>query len=397
MADGINKEIVMKKETTWGTKPSAGSAQSYARVTGNFQGEKNTFQSGLIKTSQQLADQRHGTRRATGSLAGELMCGQYSQLMAACLRKDFAAISATTGSVTTIAVAATSPTFTRSTGSFITDGFKVGMIIECNNLTATADRGKYVVVDVAALTMDVYKLDLSGVAFTPQVSGTAMTIAALGKNSYTPQTGHTNDSFSVEEYHNDITLSSITLGQQVNSMSISSKPDGMVTLNFDFLGKDFEVTSGTRYFTSPTASPDEGTMSGAAGVAFLNGSKSCRVTGFDLTVNNNIVQESVIACSGIGAKSRGKVMATGSMTLILDDGVYQDMFSNEDEMTFSYSFVAADGEVLSLFAPRLKVGSVTKDDGEKVIILTVPFDILEYNGTATNIIKTSLLIQDTTL
>ena len=94
MADGISKEIVMKKEVTWGTKPSAGSAQSYARVTGNFQGEKNTFQSGLIKTSQQLSDSRHGTRRATGSLAGELMCGQYSELIAACLRKDFAAITA---------------------------------------------------------------------------------------------------------------------------------------------------------------------------------------------------------------------------------------------------------------------------------------------------------------
>lgn len=397
MADGINKEIVMKKETTWGTKPSAGSAQSYARVTGNFQGEKNTFQSGLIKTSQQLADQRHGTRRATGSLAGELMCGQYSQLMAACLRKDFAAISATTGSISTVTVTAGAPIFTRASGSFITDGFKVGMIVKPTGLTATADNVNCVVVDVTALTMDVIKLDLSGVAFTAQSSGTAMTIAAVGKHTYTPQTGHTNDSFTVEEYHNDITLSSITLGQQVNSMSISSKPDGMVTLNFDFLGKDFEKTTGTRYFTSPTASPDEGTMSGAAGVAVLNGSKSCRVTGFDLTVNNNIVQESVIACSGIGAKSRGKVMATGSMTLILDDGVYQDMFSDEDEMTFSYSFVAADGEVLSLFAPRLKVGSVTKDDGEKVIILTVPFDILEYNGTATNIIKTSLLIQDTTL
>lgn len=395
MADGINKEISIKKESTWGTKPAASGAQLLPRVTGNFQGEKDTYQSALLKPSQQLSDSRHGTRRATGSLSGELMCSAYSLLIAAALRRDFPSTAVTTGALTNITVSDAYPAFTRASGSFLTDGFRNGMVVDVTNPSETDNAARAVVVEATALTLDLIRLD--GGLWVNQASGDTITIAQVGEMTYTPASGHTNDSFSIEEWHSDIALSQITLGQQVNSMSISVSPNSMAALSFDFLGKDFEATSGTRYFTSPTAVPGEGTMSAPDGVVIINGQKSCRLTSFSLTVNNNITQESLVGCSGIGARSRGKVMASGSMTVILDDGTYQDYFNEEAEVEFSYTFNAADDEAFSIYIPRMKIGSVTKDDGEKVILLTVPFDCLEYVGTDTAILNTTVVIHDTTL
>lgn len=394
MTDGINKLVAIKKETTWGTKASASGARLYPRTTGNFQIEKDTYASNSIRPSQQLSDSRHGTVRATGSLNDDLQCGAFDELMAAALRRDFDG-GATTGSITDLTVSASAPNFTRGTGSFVTDGFEVGQIIKPASLTATADNSFAIVTSVTALQMNAAKVDK--VAYTAESAGASVSIAQTGFETYTPQTGHTDDSFTVEEWHSAISLSSITLGQQVNSMNISVSPNSMATISFEFMGKNGEATTGTRYFTSPTAVAGEGSMSAPSGLLLINGVSSCRLTSFNCTVANNITQESVIACTGIGAKSRGKVMVSGSFSAILDDGVFQDYFYNESEIEFSYAFTAADGEVFNLYFPRMKIGATTTDDGEKVIIITSNFEALEYTTTTAGKVNTTLMISDSTL
>jgi hypothetical protein len=47
--------------------------------------------------------------------------------------------------------------------------------------------------------------------------------------------------------------------------------------------------------------------------------------------------------------------------------------------------------------PRVKIGSATTDDGEKVIILSFSGTALEYTGSAAGVEKTTIQIQDTTL
>lgn len=392
MADGINKLIALKKETTWGTKPSAGSAQLMPRVTGSFQLEKDAYASNSINPSQQVRDSRHGTRRATGSLEAELQGGAFELLQAAALRRDFTG-SVTTGAV--IVIEATTTGYERSTGSFITDGFRAGMIVGVSGFTTAANNGRKIVTAVSATVLTARSID--GTALVIEAEGDTVTIALAGQRTFTPLTGHTDDSFSVEEWHEDIDLSRITLGQQVNVMGFNVSPNSMCTISFEFLGQDAEAPSGTRYFTSPTDVPAEGTMSAADGVALVAGVATCKLTSLQLSVNNNITQESVIACPGIGAKSRGKVMINGSFTAILDDDTYLDYFDQESEVSFSYTFNAQDGEAISLYAPRMKINSATVDDGEKVHIITCNFDMLEYVGSDTGIEKTTLIIQDTTL
>ena len=395
MADGINKLITLKKEVTWGLKPANTGGQLMPRVTGSFRPSIPSYQSALLNPSQQMRDSRHGTHSAVGNLTSELMCGAYSELFAAGLRRDFGATSITTGALTNITVDNFVPVFTRASGSFFTDGFRRGMIVDVTNPVQPLNSGRALVLDVDDLTMDAVLL--SSVAWTAQPSGDTITIAQAGEWTYTPQTGHTNDSFTAEEWMSDISVSVITLGLVLNTFSVSLSPNGMVGATFDFMGKDFETPSGTRYFASPTAVPGEGTMSSASGVAYLDGSKSCRMTSMTLNVNNNVTMEDMVLCAGKGARSRGKVLASGSATFVFDNEDLLVKFVTEQEIEFIAVLTAQDGEALGFYAPRMKINDASYDDGEKVTILTLNFDMLEYVGSATDILNTTLIISDTTL
>lgn len=395
MADGINKLITLKKEVTWGLKPANTGGQLYPRVTGTFRPSIPSYQSALLNPSQQMRDSRHGTHSSVGNLQTELMCGAYKELFAAGLRRDFGSTAITTGALTNISVGTGIPAFTRAAGSFLTDGFKKGMIIDVTNPDEALNAGRAVVLSVDALTMDAVLLN--GNAWVSQASGDTITIAQAGEWTYTPQTGHTNDSFTAEEWMSDISVSQITLGLVLNTFSISLSPNGMVGATFDFMGKDFETASDTRYFTSPTEVPGEGTMSSASGVAFIDGSKSCRMTSMTLNVNNNVTMEDMVLCEGKGARSRGKVLASGSATFVFDNKDLLVKFQNEQEIEFIAVLTAQDGEALGFFAPRLKINDASYDDGEKVTILTINFDMLEYVGTDADTLNTTLVISDTTL
>jgi hypothetical protein len=394
MADGLSKLITIKKETTRGVKASNTGGQLLQRVTGSFQGDKEVYVSNSMRPSQMLGDQRHGTRKATGDLSVEIQCLTNKELIAAAMRRDFAADAATTGAVVTISVSSGATAFTRSSGSFITDGFKVGRILTATGIAASADNTKALIVSVAALTMHAIKLD--GTAYTTASAGASITLSHTGKYTYVPQTGHTNDSFTVEEWHPDLAVPKgfCTLGQQVNTLAIDYKPNAMGTFQFGFLGSDFEIASSTRYFASPTAVPSEGVHSGGASVLSINGAKVTNCTGFSLNINNGISQESVVGSSAIGAVSRAKSMISGSMTLLFTDSTYTDAFSNEGSLEVAYASVSTGGSGFSFYCASAKVGKVTKDDGEKVIVVTVPFDVLESAGSSV-ITATNLVIGDT--
>ncbi len=394
-AQGINKLVAIKKESAWGTKASGTGAQYLPRVTSGFQLEKNAYASNDINPSQQMRDSRHGTRRATGNLAGELKAGSYELLMAAALRKDFAA-GATTGAVAVIAVAGTGTNYTRSTGSFVTDGFKVGDIVAATGFTTTNNNNhKGIISALTALQMDIITLD--GVVLTDEAEGDTVTLAVVGQKSIIPATGHTDDSFTVEEWYPDETISRVSYGQQVNTMTVDAAPDSMVTLTYDFLGKDVDPTGSAQYFTTPAAVISEGSMSAPDGVIVVEGMAACRFTAFNLAIANNITQESGVGCDGIIAKSRGKAMVTGSITVLLDSDEYLEYFNDESEINVTVAFNAADGEAIAFNLPRMKINSATTDDGEKVILVSCNFEALEAFSAVAGVNQTTLAIVDTTL
>jgi len=394
-AQGINKLLVAKKEVTWGTKATAGSANYYRRVTGSFQLEKDTYTSNEIRPSQQTSDMRHGTRKSSGTINGELAGNSYEEFIQAALRKDFIA-GATTGAQTTISATATTNLFTRSAGSFVTDGFNVGTVILNSGFVAPGNNGLFVILSMSATVLTV--APLAGQTIVTVAAGASVTILEKGKKTYVPLTAHTDDSFTVEEWHPDALVSRIFLGQQVDTLALGLQPNSMATIDIGFMGKDAEAATSSAYFTTPTAVGGEGIYSAPDGFLFINGVANGKVTSLTINVANGIQQEAVIGSNSIGSKSRGKVAATVSGSAIFADSTILNYFDAETEVSIIYVLMTADDtNAFSVYMPRVKIGSSNTDDGEKVIILSFDGTALEYTGSGVGIQKTTIQISDTTL
>ena len=140
IATGIQKKLTYKKEVTFGTVPAATGpfGQALRRVTSSLDATKATFKSNEIRPDFQVADFRHGSRSVAGTITGELSVGTHADFLATAMRQAWQA-TINTGVQITIAAASTtgaSGTYTRSAGSFLTDGFKLGDVVRATGWTA---------------------------------------------------------------------------------------------------------------------------------------------------------------------------------------------------------------------------------------------------------------------
>ena len=397
IAKGISKQVAIKKESTYGTLAGATGGRLLRRVTSSFNLTKEAYQSDEIRTDYQMSDFRHGVRSADGSVSGELSPGSYSDLFAAALARAFAAPGAGTGTGTAAAFTASATVLTRATGSWITDGFKIGDVIRITAGTGmvAGDLNKNLLLTaVTALTMNFVVLNGSGFTTTSVTALGAM--AVIGKKTYVPQTGHTSDSFTVEEWYSDISQSEVYTGCKVNTIGISIPSTGMATVDFGFMGKDLNTTGITQYFTTPTALGSSGVFAGVNGVVIFNGTQVAVVTDASVNINRNISNATVLGSNSITESFDGRALIDGSLSLYFTDAVARDAFKNETEVSVIFTLTTnntATADFMSITLPRIKVNSFTKDDGEQGITASCDFQAL-LNTTTGGSDVTTITVQD---
>jgi hypothetical protein len=98
----LSKLVAIKAESTYGTLPTAASAQLLRRVKSEVNLAKETYASNELRTDFQIADFRHGVRRVEGSLSGELSPGTYKDFFSYALKRDWAAVTAIASASITI-------------------------------------------------------------------------------------------------------------------------------------------------------------------------------------------------------------------------------------------------------------------------------------------------------
>ena len=393
LATGVAKQVRFKKEATWGTAPIASGAQLLRRVTSDLSLTKEAYQSSEIRTDYQVADYRHGVRSVAGAINGELSPKTYSEFFAAALRKDFVA-GESTGAGTSYAVAGTGTTFTDSSNGFVTDGFKVGDVISATGFTTANNNNHYcLVTGVAAGTLNIIPLD--GVVLTDEAEGDTVTISVVGKKSYTPETAQTDDSFSIEHFHDDVDESELFTGCKVNSLNVALPPTGMATIGIDFMGKDI-TTAQAEYFTSPADTTNTGILASVNGIAYALGSQQTVLTGLTINIAGNMSSEPVVGSNTYPDIFEGRVVVTGELTAFFENGDLRDAFIDEDEVALMFVFTTsneANPDFVSFVMPRVKLGSATKDDGEKGLVQTISYQAL-FNDNGTGEDKTTLIVQD---
>lgn len=400
ISKGISKQVAIKKETTYGTLAGNTGARLLRRVTSNFNLAKETYQSDEIRTDYQMADFRHGVRSVDGSLSGEFSPGSYSDLFAAALAKAFVAGVAITGAAITVASTGSQYTLTRGTGSYLTDGFKVGDVVRmtaATGLNADCLNKNLLITAIGSATVITVSV-LNGSTMTP-AAGTAVSLSVAGKKTFVPSTGHTSDSFTVEEFYADIAQSEVFTGCKVNTVGISIPATGMSTLDFGFMGKDLAQTGTSQYFTTPTALGTSGVFAGVNGVVVFNGTPVALITDASININRNISNATVLGSNSIAESFDGRCIVDGSFSLYFSDATARNAFKDETEVSLIFTLTTSNlaaAEFVSITIPRAKVNSASKADSEQGITMSCDFQALldTTGGAAADSEYTTIVIQD---
>jgi hypothetical protein len=415
IASGIEKKLILAPQAAKGTCAVANlaTAQYLRRVTSSLNMTKETYQSNEMRSDRQIADFRHGVQSIEGSISGELSPGTYQLLMAAILRKAWAA-GVSDAANTGVAAATTTGaagTMTRDDvgGSWLEDGFKVGDVVRFAGFVGatTNNAHNFMITALSATVMTGVMLD--GVAVVDDAKGDPVTTTVVGKKCWTPTTGHTEDWFSLEHNYSDLDLSEVFWDVKVNTMAIKLPPTGISTIDFGLMGLNHTnyAAGAAPYFTAVLAASTGGALAAVNGALYIQGTKVALLTGLDFDIAGNLSSEAVVGSNVKSDIFDGRVIIKGNMTVYFEDATFRDYFVNETEVSICGAFTAsnkANADFLAFTMPRVKVGGLSKDDGEKGIIQTMPFVALfdtsagaDTGATATDSLATTLSIQDSTL
>lgn len=400
IAKGTSKVVAYKKEVTWATLPGATLGKQLRRVTAAFNLTKESYESGEIRTDRQVADFRHGVRSADGSLNGELSAGTYSDFMQSLLARDFTTVTAASGLSVTIAVSGSFYTITRATGSWLTDGIQPGMVIRLTGGTLNANNSakNLLILSETATVLTVQVLN--GTAMTAEGPIASVTATATGKSTFVPASGHTDDSYSIEEWYSDIAQSEVYVGMKVGSMNVQLPATGLTTVDFSFMGKDLGSKGTTQYFTSPTAQNTNGIFAAVNGAMVVNGTPVALITSADFTVERTMENATAVGSNSVAEIFTGRIRVTGNLSIYFQDAVTRGYFDNETPVSLVMALAAdntATSQVITFTLPKVKLNSFSKDDGELGLVASTSFTALLNDVTSGGLPATTIAIQDTAI
>lgn len=408
IAAGLYKQLAYKVETTFGTAAGQAGGQLLRRTKSTLDLSKDTYASNELRTEFQIADFRHGARSVGGTISGELSPGTYKDFLALAMKRAFAAVAAISGASITIAGAGPTYTLTRAAGSYLTDGFKVGMGIRLSvgTFNAANINKNLLIVDLTATVATV--MVMNGSAMVAEGPITGSTVTAVGKVNYIPTTGQLDQSMSIEHWYSDLVQSELFVGCKIDKVGLSLPPTGLATIDLDVLGQNLADTSALRggvvntsqYFTTPTAVTTSAPVASVNGVLRAAGVTMATLTGLTIAIDPAYQGEPVVGSNVKPALFAGPVTVTGQMTAFFDSVTLRDAFVNETEIDLLAAFTTdntATADFMTIYLPRIKVGGAQKDDGMTGLHLTLPFQaLLNVNGGAgIKTEKTTIQIQDT--
>lgn len=399
IAKGTSKVVAYKKESAWGTLAGAASGKQLRRVTAAFNLIKDAYESNEIRTDRQVADYRHGVRSAEGSLNGELSVGSYSDFMQSVVGRDFTTVSLGAAVNCTVTVAGTVYTVIRASGSWLTSGARVGQIVRFAGLTAVADNSRnFLVASVSALNLVV--VPLNGLAPVAQGVATSVTTTVPGKTTYVPASGHTDDSYTFEEWYSDIAQSEVYTGVKVNSLAVQLPATGLATVDFGFVGKDLTQKGTSQYFTAPTAQGTTGVLAAVNGVMLVNGAPVALVTSADMSIERATENAQAVGSNSIAEIFTGRIRASGNLSVYFQDAQFRDYFDQETPVSIVFTMTqdsTAASNAISITLPKVKLGSFQRDDQELGIVAQTSFTALLNDVTAAGLEGTTVQIQDTSI
>lgn len=409
IAEGVSARVSYKEYATGvitaNTEPALAAdpgntgGQVLRRVTSTLKLVKDGYQSNEVRSDYQIADFRHGARRVTGSLTGELSGLTYADFFEAACRGTWEAeLSLSEAELTSLAADNASSTLIAGGGDPVALGVRVGHILRLANASDPDDNAKnFLVLGFSGgsnRTIKVYP------APDTMSADTDFDLTTLGKRLSVPSTGHVKRKFLFEHYNSDIAIARAFTECRIGGFTMQLPATGMSTIEFPVMGRNMQVLKdgAAPFLTAPASETSTGIFASVNGLIQLNGATVGVVTGVNIQMNLNPEGPAVVGQNVAPEISLGRANVTGQITAFLQDGILLGNFTDEDEVSvllYLTTKTAPDTPAFSIFLPRIKFSDADVPvAGEGLQSITLPFQALKHAG-APGIEATTIQIVDT--
>ena len=381
-------------------EPGAAGGKLLRRVAATLNLKKDTTRSQEILPSRQVRTFRHAARWTEGGISGELSPGTYADFFEA-IHRDTAQAFADKSETqyASVAASASASTFTLGGGDPVADGLRVGDLIRFSGLTATANNGRnFIVLGFSGAnnrTIEVFPAPAE--MATPD---TAFGLTVPGKRSMVPASGHLRRKLAAEIYREDIDRSRLFTELRAHGYRVTTSATGIVGVSFDFTGRNMHrlKDGAAPYFAAPDPITDTDGCDAINGIVRLNGVRVGVVTGNNFGVAASVdapkVQQKFPPDVLVGTAN-----GTGELSVLIDDSDFGEVFDKETEfevLCWLTSSTAPDAPSVAFHMPRCKATDAPETvAGEGSQALSIPYQMMEYLGSAPGVSRTTIRMHDT--
>jgi hypothetical protein len=376
IASGARTRLTYIKEVTQGVTPASPTMKVLRSINRNINLAKNTIRSNEIRSDRQIAHELHGFNRIEGSIGTEFAAQAYDEILEGVLSSAWAAAVTTSG----VNLSATTSTFVRASGSFITEGYKPGDMVISAGFSNGANNGTFRATVVNALDMTV------DATLVVEAAGAGKTIAQRGK---TLQVGTVLNTYTLEREFQDISKFEVFRGVTFNQMSLSVRPGQIATATYSLLGMSAPAVAGTTVSTggTPTEAATNAPFVSFDGKLYENGTVIAVVTGIDIDIVNGRTIEAVVGSNFSPAVFEGTCVVTGTMTAFFENSTVLDKFRNETDSNLWLLLNDLNNtDFISIVLPKVVyTGGAMDPPREGPVPIVLPFTAVVDAALATSI------------
>lgn len=390
-------------EPAAGTDPAATSGQILRHVSHNLSLTKEAYAGDEIRTDKQRPMEKHGTRRAPGTINGLLSPLTYADLLEAAVGGTWSATAVTADYTDFTSVAADNATskFTMTAGNPVTAGLRVGDIVRFSDLSEAENNARNFVILAFGGTSN-RELTVFP-APTDMTADSAFSMTTVGRSLIMPSSAHVKRKIAVEVYNSDGDISRLFTEGRIAGFDLSIAPNQEAQINFTGLWRNRIVYDGSDapFFTAPTAATGTDIISSMDGLLCMDGEIVGIVTGLSINFNRAPTAPAQIHSDGLTPGILlGNAVVTGEFTVFLQDRTFLDFFEEGTEFSMiSYLPISDDAasDAVVVYLPRIKINSNNETTQEGAKAIQCGFTAARYLGSAGGVESTSIRIVDTTV
>lgn len=330
--------------------------------------------------TRQVSDVRQGFNRIVGSPGFQFSRLDFDDLIEVAQGGEWTEPTPVTG--INLGITSGTKILDRASGSWVTDGYRPGDIIEVAGFTNPANNKNWRVLVVATLNLTLY--DPLATIVTEVAAG-GRTASLKGKRI---DIGLTLETMYVERQFLSVSKYQKFNGVAINELSFSVVPRSIVTGTLGLLGMSspaFTGTSGSG--VAPLAKSSASPYSAFVGNLLEGGALIAVVTGLEWNMNNNRSLEAVVGSKFSPDVFEGDARIDGTLTAFFENDALFEKFRLETESTIFLELSDPDGvNFASVVFPRVKYNNAGMDPPQRgPVPQNIPFKALLHSTYLTSL------------